>query len=243
VKRLIALIFLCAGLAHGAVTATWVGGDGTNGVGVNFLIAPSYNQTAGHCIVVVANAFGQAPGTFSDTAGDTPTTAIANYVGGNTNNIVWKIFYNTAGNASNVVNVTFSNANFASLNEWDVDIGSTCTSSALDVHAAATTVTNNGGTISQTITTTSANEAIMTAVFQDNAALSAATPPTSFTANTIQGSYSRGAQRVVSAIQTGVTLSWTSILTAAANYDMATVSLKASGGGATVVKRHSLGVL
>lgn len=225
------VLLLIFGLpAHATITVTLAGTAGTNNSGVNTLTTTAYNQAAGHCMVITSNAFNQAPGSFSNSNTETFTTVISNYVGGNNNNIVAKIVYNTAGNSNMTVTVNFADALFATVFYWDVDIGSSCTAAALDVHAGASTDTSNTGSISQTVTTASNNEGIITQVYQDSAGMTAATQPSGFsTTGGVVASYSKGGFEVVSSKLVGVNLSWTSISPSGASMDMFVISLAAPG--------------
>ena len=238
-KRLvpILILFACALPARAAITATAYVSGGVNNGSTATMVTSAYNQAAHHCIVVGGNAFQQGM-TISDTAGDTFTAVVAAYTGGNSNHILGAIAYNTAGNASNVVtlNTTGSNFQFGTVQVYDVNPGSgNCTSALLDVHAAIAT-TSSGTSAAQTITTAVANEAILTFVYSSgSASFSAATVPTSFTANPsgIEAQYGYSASRIVSAIQTGVTLTWSS-LSPTTTYDMFTISIEAIATAACV---------
>lgn len=211
---------------------TFAGVAGVNAGSVNSLQAPAatYNQAAGNAILVISNAFNQAPGAISDTAGNSFGTPVLNYVGGNNNNIKAWIVKNCLGSSVNAVTVAYSAAAFATLAYFDI---SGCdTSSPTDVVTSAATSGAGATTISKTITTVQANEAIITVAFQDSASMISNTPPSGYTGSAINNGYAVYASQVVSSIQTGVTLTWT--IGVGAFLDMLVVSLKAPTSGGPV---------
>ena len=227
----------CNGITGGAVltsvytitsiTITYVGSNGKNNSAFTSLVAPSsgtYNQAAHNCIVVTVQAFNySAPANtdVTDIAGDT-FTLLQSQFGGNDDGTALLVAYNTAGSAVNTV--TFTNTNtYGTIKYWDVNLGVNCTAGKLDVNAFATAGTSP--TQSQVITTSNANEAIITDLFYGNASLTTATPPTGFTGEAIIAQYSVAAYQIVSMIQSGVTLSWTSINGSSAPTAMCVISL------------------
>jgi hypothetical protein len=212
------------------ITVVQAGFNGTFGVGASTFPMPSvgsYNQAAHHCILVVETNISGTISAPTDTSSDTPTNVIAAYTGGNTNQIDAWIFYNVAGNAAEVVTSNMAGSSYAGTQYYDINVGGNCTAANLDIAAHATGVTT-GNSISQTITTTNANEAILTAMIQADGTLTSTTQPTSYTQGSIAPNNTNGfvaeAYNVVSSIQTGVTLTWSAI-TATGQYDMLVVSL------------------
>lgn len=234
IKRIVLLVFLACLPAHAAISTTAYVSGGASGGGVTSISTSAHSQAAHHCIAVGANGFIASGMTApTDTAGDTFTSVVALYTGSNQDSIAGWVAYNVAGNASNVVTANLgSSVAFATVQAYDVDPGGNCTSTLLDIHAAIAT-TSSGTSASQTITTAVANEAILPFIYSSgSASFSAATVPTSFTANPsgITASYGYSASRIVSTIQTGVTLTWSS-LAPSTTYDMFTISIEAVSAG------------
>ena len=236
--RLAIIFVLLASICPGQ-TVTLAQAQGTVSSSTSSFSLSAYAQAAHHCMVIIANSYNQAPAAtpLSDTAGNAFTNVIA-YVGGNSNNISAYVAYNVTANASNVVTFTWAaNPTVLTVTYYDVATTGNCTSSNLDVHAKATG--QAVPTQSQIITTTSANEAIICALFSDNVSTSSYTPPTGFTAGPIVVNYATSAYRVVSTIQSSVTLSFTSVSgTGGDPLDMLTVSLT---NGATSIAGSQVG--
>lgn len=206
------------------------------------IATPAYNQAAGNCMYVCVNAFLATAFSISDTAGNTFVASVPYYTGGNSNGIIVYTVTNCKGNASNVVTVTFTpiTVSYATLTYYD--IGGAATASAVDVAQAAATKAGPTTTISSTITTTVANEAIITTVFCDGVSLTADTPPTGYTGGAILSSYSVTARNIVSAIQTGVVVGWTGLTNGGNSLDMVIVSFEAAGAVSVLRELMLLGV-
>lgn len=207
-----------------AITATAAGTAGTFSSSVASLATTAYNQAAGKCMYVVANGFLASSWTIADTAGNIFVPQLA-FVGGNSNAIALWTVTNCLGNASNVVTVSASSLSTAFATLTYYDIGG-CAS--VDIKQNPPTQTNQLGSISDTITTASANEIVLSTMFQDGAGLVSATAPSGFTPGSIVQTYSLTAYEIFSSIQTALTITWSSINSNVASYDMVTASFVAS---------------
>lgn len=203
------------------LTVTLAKTAGTFSAGVTSLATAAYSQASGHCIAVIANkAATTAAMSVSDTAGNTFAATVPQFDdGGGRDMAAWTVV-GTLGNASNVVTVAFGEStSFATVTYYD--IGGTC--KGVDLGAHAISAPGGSTSIPQTVTTAFANEAIITSLFQQGASLASATPPTGFTAGSVVSGFSLSASAIVSTIQSGVTLSWTSV-SASSSLDMLTLS-------------------
>jgi len=212
--------------AFGQMTATYAGGAQSctspctpvNGSVNSFSSSPSYNQPAGDCIWAVYTEGPEnsgATGTVSDTAGDSFSLVTNSFVVDGTNAQSY-VAFNSHGNASNVVTVTFPGSDVSG--PWYslayYDISGPC--NYVDVN-----VTTNQGTglssISETISTATANEVILTTGYNQFYAsspysyITAITAPSGFTAGPLLAEDAESAYEVVSSRQSGLTVTWSAV--------------------------------
>ena len=194
-----------------AITVTQAGTGGVFGGSVTSLNSGSgYNQAGGNCIAVILHwCCGSAtPGTpvVTDTAGNTYTASLPIYgFNGNPSTRAMAIFTATGviGNASNIVTCSWGSSTVAYGTLTYYDVGG-C--NAVDVAASAASAPGSNTSISQTITTTFANEAIIATLFQQDATMTAATAPSGYTKGSFVESFTVSAYDIVSTIQSSVTL-------------------------------------
>ena len=198
------------------ITITQAGhGQGPGSSGTTATAA--YNQAAGRTILVFANQFSagfDATTPIQDTAGNvwTRITALTVVAGGGNNYYqgVW-FCYNCLGNSSNVITVKYTtNSSFRVVNSYDIS-GVLTASSPIDASALGAFV-GNTGSASVSLTTAQAAEAVVTFVGCSSANLTTATQPSGYIedpSGPLQ-SYSCGASKVLSSIQSSVTLTWSS---------------------------------
>ena len=195
-------------------TITLAGQNGTFNASTNPLNAPSagtYNQAAGNTILLVTNSFNngtppeQVGGSIQDIAGNSFTQVFgSDVIGDNTDTV--NAFYctNCKGSAVNAVvfNWGASVSNYKTV--WYFDIAN---ASNLDV--VASTI-NNGVPF---WTTTYANEAIVYLIFQDSAAFTSVTVPSTngtwTQGGSIQSNYGASCFQVFNSIQTHIDPAWT----------------------------------
>lgn len=191
-----------------AITYTAAGSVGVHNSSVaSASTTPAYNQVAGNTIIVIANIYNQPTFSLSDTAGNTFTPVYGSPI--TTGGTYVQAWYanNCLGNAANVVKITGSTFFVAMIY---LDITGVTVSSPLD-YVGSTINLSGGGTVSNVITTTQANEIIFAWLMQVSASMASDTPPTSFTDSGfgVVAQYGAGSYRIVSAIQSSVTLTYT----------------------------------
>jgi len=206
---------------HRLITVALAGTAGTFNSVKASLSTSAYNQAAGKAMLVVVNNYVGSALSIQDTAGNSFVATIPAFVATTYTYVaVWTVLF-CKGNANNVVTVNGAGSNgYATLTYYDIG-------GVSSVDVAVTALMSAGpSTISKAITTTSANEAIFTTVVDDYASISATTPPSTFSAGAIVSGYSDTAYSIVSAIQSGVMLTWGVTTNPAANLGMTVVSLK-----------------
>jgi len=218
-----------------SLTATYIGSTGTPGGNTSISFA-SYNQIAGHTIVVVTESYDPSGhvSSISDTAGNTYVGIFAGDGFTNGGSIHSQIWYatNCASNAANVITVNYSTAHdYSTAAAYDL---SGATNIVPDAH-----VTNSGNSAaaaSGSYTTTVADAVLIVFGSTVSAQWSASAVDSGFTLDNgaIQGNATNltgVAHKVVTTIQTAQVVTYTSF-----NTNWTTVFASFSGGVITATK-------
>jgi len=251
-KTLIFLLFAFLAIPYArANTVTLAAQSGSYGTTntSDTISLPSYNQAAGHCIVLLMSSYGFIPccttaGSVNDTAGNNygpPPGVIYAGVGSPNENYeeAWEIS-NVLGNSANVVTINFGASGVppGSFTEYAqvfyYDISPPCYGTD---YANVTTAGSTNPSLTLALTTHHPLEAIFTFATDSilaNPNLTAITAPSGFTASSIEPSSPTGisiaAYELVNTIQSSVNITWSSATTAVNGMMLLSVNLTPPGG-------------
>jgi hypothetical protein len=192
-----------------ATTTVLIGHNGGGTGSFSIPSAGSYNQVAGHAIVVILCGFNEASATISDTAGNSWYLFYNGILVGGDFAHIW-VATNCKGNATNVISVVGSHV-FDAVFAWDV--AGADQSFPLDV----ITTTTGAATPSQSsaFSTNYANESLIGFNFISSGYSTASSPTFGGVAATLDGNdggggnQGAGSHLDVSAIQSGITSNFT----------------------------------